>query len=199
MLAMTPILAVAVLLAALVILWAVLTYNGLVKSRIRVDEAWSTVDVQLKRRANLVPNLVETVAGYASHERETLEAVARARQQLQAADGAKAAFAANTVLDRALGRLLAVVERYPDLKASTGFVALQRELSDLEEKIAFARQFYNRCVLEYNARTETLPSSIIAGVADFRPRGFFELDEPAQVPEVRFASRGDQTDESRRG
>lgn len=190
MFGMSPFLIVALLLAFVVILWAVLTYNGLVKSRLRVDEAWSTTDIQLKRRASLLPNLAETVAGYASHERQTLEEVTRARQQVQAAEGAKAAGAANTMLEQALGRLFAVVERYPDLKASTNFMALQGELSDLEAKIASARQFYNRCVLEYNTSVGSLPSSLIARAANFTPCAFFELEGPVEEPRVRFAAGG---------
>jgi LemA protein len=186
MFGISPFLVVALALAALLILWAVLTYNGLVKSRLRVDEAWSTTDIQLKRRASLVPNLAETVAGYASHERETLEEVTRARQQVQTAEGAQAAGAANAKLEQALGRLLVVVESYPDLKASTPFMALQAELSDLEAKIASARQFYNRCVLEYNTSVARLPSSLIARVANFTSCSFFELEGPVEEPRVRF-------------
>jgi len=185
---MSPILLIALVLAIVLILWAVFTYNRLVKEHLRVDEAWSTVDIQIKRRASLVPNLVETVAGYATHERETLEQVTRARRQLEAAEGAKAAAAANSLLDHALGRLLAVVERYPDLKASAGFLSLQAELSDLETKIASSRQFYNRCVLEYNTRVGSLPSSLIASAANFEPRSFFELGGTAEEPRVRFTA-----------
>jgi LemA protein len=188
MFGMSPILLIALVLAIVLILWAVFTYNRLVKEHLRVDEAWSTVDIQIKRRASLVPNLVETVAGYATHERETLEQVTRARRQLEAAEGAKAAAAANSQLDHALGRLLAVVERYPDLKASAGFLSLQAELSDLETKIASSRQFYNRCVLEYNTRVGSLPSSLIASAANFEPRSFFELGGTAEEPRVRFTA-----------
>jgi LemA protein len=188
MFGMSPILLIALVLAIVLILWAVFTYNRLVKEHLRVDEAWSTVDIQIKRRASLVPNLVETVAGYATHERETLEQVTRARRQLEAAEGAKAAAAANSQLDHALGRLLAVVERYPDLKASAGFISLQAELSDLETKIASSRQFYNRCVLEYNTRVGSLPSSLIASAANFEPRSFFELGGTVEEPRVRFAA-----------
>jgi len=185
---MTSFLIGALLVALGVILWAVLAYNGLVKSRLRVSEAWSTVDIQLKRRSSLVPNLVETVAGYAGHERQTLEEVTRARAQVQSAEGAEAAATANLQLDKALSRLLVVVEQYPDLKASAGFLSLQAELSDLEAKIASARQFYNRCVLEYNTSVGSLPTSLIAQMARFAPCGFFELDEPAQTPQVRFTT-----------
>jgi len=188
MFGMSPILLIALVLAIVLILWAVFTYNRLVKEHLRVDEAWSTVDIQIKRRASLVPNLVETVAGYATHERETLEQVTRARRQLEAAEGAKAAAAANSQLDHALGRLLAVVERYPDLKASAGFLSLQAELSDLETKIASSRHFYNRCVLEYNTRVGSLPSSLIASAANFEPRSFFELGGTAEEPRVRFTA-----------
>lgn len=190
---MTPILVGALLAGFGLLLWAVFAYNGLVKSRLRVSEAWSTVDIQLKRRSSLVPNLVETVAGYAGHERQTLEDVTRARAQVQSAEGAQAAAAANSILDKALSRLLVIVEQYPDLKASTGFLSLQTELSDLEAKIANARQFYNRCVLEYNTSVGTLPVSLIAQVASFAPCSFFDLDESAQTPQVRFASGGSRS------
>lgn len=183
----TPILAVALALIGLAIVWAVVTYNGLVQGGLRVDEAWSTIAVQLKRRASLVPNLVETARGYATHERETLTEVTQARQRVEAAVGASEAEAANAGLTRAIGRLLVVAESYPTLKASDSFTNLQKELSQLEEKIAFARQFYNRTVLDFNSRVSTLPSSIIAGVLSLRERPFFELDEPAATPKVSFA------------
>jgi len=136
-------------LLVVAVLAGVATYNRLVRSRNRVREAWSGIDVQLRRRASLVPNLVESVRGYAAHERGVFEEVSRARGALQQAGGAAAAASANTALSQALGHLFAVVENYPTLRASENLTALQRELSDVEEKIAFARQFYNRNVLDY--------------------------------------------------
>ena len=154
----------------------VVGYNNLVRSRNQVQEAWSGIDVQLKRRSSLIPNLVETVRGYAEHERETLDRVIRARAALQNAGGAREAAAANETLTAALGRLFAVVERYPQLRASGNFKTLHEDLSDTEDKIAYARQFYNRTVLDYNNRVHTFPTLIVARTLDFRPAEFFEAD-----------------------
>ncbi len=175
------------LVLVLAIFWLVSLYNRLVRTGVQTDEAWATVEVQVKRRASLVPNLAATVAGYAGHERETLEAVTRARQQVLRAEGAANVGVANTLLDHALGRLLVVVEQYPELKASANFLELQRELTDSEEKIAYARQFYNRCVMDYNAMLGTLPSSIIASALKLQPRPFFAAEGEAEAPTVRFA------------
>jgi LemA protein len=152
-------------------------YNGLVRARLRVKEAWSGIDVQLKRRASLIPNLVETVRGYASHERETLENVTRARAMLDTAGTAPQAAQANNMLTQALRSLFAVAEAYPDLKANTNFLQLQADLTDTEEKIAYARQFYNRNVLSYNSSVQTFPTVIIAGMFRFEPEEFFEAEE----------------------
>lgn len=169
-------------LFALLALWVLVVYNGFVRGRLRSREAWSAIDVQIKRRADLVPNLVETVRGYASHEQETLEGVIRARGAVVQAQGAAEAAGADQLLTQALGRLFAVVEAYPQLKASDNFTALQKELSDIEEKVAFARQFYNRNVLDYNTRIEVFPQSIIANVLNLKPLTFFEAtDTPTQV------------------
>ncbi len=163
-------------------------YNGLIRARVRTREAWSGIDVQLKRRANLIPNLVETVRGYASHERETFENVTRARAMLQQAGTAADAAQANNFLTQTLRSLFAVSERYPDLKANQNFIELQRELSDIEEKIAFARQFYNRNVTSYNTRIQTFPSVVMANMFGFLRFEFFEAPEEArEVPEVSFA------------
>lgn len=161
-------------LLGLLALWGLLTYNGFVRARLRCREAWSTVDVQLKRRADLLPNLVETVKGYAGHERATLEGVIRARSAVLQAQGAAEAAAADGQLMQALGRIFALVESYPQLRASESFLALQKELADIEEKIAYARQFYNRNVLDYNQRTQTFPPSLLAGPFGFAPIAFFE-------------------------
>jgi len=154
-------------------------YNRLVRSQERTREAWSGIDVQLKRRANLIPNLVETVKGYAAHERGVFEEVTRARRRLLQAGGTAAMAEANGTLTQALGQLLAVAEGYPDLKASANFLKLQAELSDVEEKIAYARQFYNRNVAVFNARIRSVPDVLIARVFGFSPFEFFEAEEEA--------------------
>jgi len=155
-------------------------YNGLVRGRMRVKEAWSGIDVQLKRRSSLIPNLVETVRGYASHERETLENVTRARAQLDRAGTPGEAAQANNFLTQTLRSLFAVSEAYPDLKANANFMALQSELTDTEDKIAYARQFYNRNVLSYNESTSTVPTVFIANMFGFQPEEFFEAEEEAR-------------------
>jgi len=155
-------------------------YNRLVRSRVRTREAWSGIDVQLKRRASLIPHLVETVKGYAIHERGVLEEVTRARSALQEAGGAAEAAGANNMLTQALSRLFAVVENYPQLRASENFMDLQDQLSDVEEKIAYARQFYNRNVAEFNTRIISIPDVIIARMLGFQRFEFFEAEEQAQ-------------------
>jgi LemA protein len=162
-------------------------YNGLIRSRVRAREAWSGIDVQLKKRADLVPNLVETVRGYASHERETFENVTRARSMLQQAGGPAEAAQANNQLTQALRSLFAVAEAYPQLRASENFMALQAELTDIEEKIAYARQFYNRNVTDFNTRIQVFPNVIIANMFNFQPFEFFEAEEGArEAPHVSF-------------
>ncbi len=155
-------------------------YNGLIRSRVRSREAWSGIDVQLKRRASLIPNLVETVKGYAAHEREVLENVTRARAMLEQAGGAAQAAQADNVLTGALRSLFAVSENYPQLRANENFLALQQELSDVEEKIAFARQFYNRNVMDFNTRIQVFPNVIIASMFNFERFEFFEAEETAR-------------------
>ena len=168
-----------VILAVLFILVLALVamYNGLVRGRLRVREAWSGIDVQLKRRSSLIPNLVETVKGYAAHERETFENVTRARSMLDSAGTAQQAAQANNMLTQALRSLFAVAEAYPDLKANQNFLQLQGELSDVEEKIAYARQFYNRNVLSYNTSIATFPAVMMANMLGFLSEEFFEADE----------------------
>ena len=168
-----------VIIVVVVVLGFILVgmYNGLVRSRLQVREAWSSIDIQLKRRSSLIPNLVETVRGYASHERETLENVTRARAQLDNAGTAQQAAQANNMLTQALRSLFAVSEAYPDLKANANFQQLQSELSDTEDKIAYARQFYNRNVLSYNGKVQTVPAAFIAGMFGFHTEDFFETDE----------------------
>jgi LemA protein len=182
---------VLIIVAVAVVLGFILVglYNGLVQGRLRVKEAYSGIDVQLKRRASLIPNLVETVKGYAAHEKDVLENVTRARAMLQQAGTPGQAAEANNMLTSTLRSLFAVAENYPDLKANQNFLELQRELSDIEEKIAYARQFYNGNVLSYNTKTATFPSVIFAGMFGFKPEEFFEAEEEArQDVKVSFAA-----------
>src|SRR6202163_614496 len=173
-----------------IILWLVFPYNGLVAARNRTQEAWSEIDVELKRRHDLIPNLVSTVQGYVGHERGTLEAVTNARAAAVTAgatgDPAKIG-AAENMLSQSLRSLFAVTENYPDLKAITAFTNLQETLTATEDKIEFARRFYNGTVRDYNIKLQTLPTSLIAGVLGFKPFGFFQADEGDRaVPQVNF-------------
>ena len=163
-------------------------YNGLVRSRVRVDEAWSGIATQLKRRHDLVPNLVETVKGYAAHERGVLERVTELRSRAMEATTPAQAAQAEGLLTQALRGLYAVAEGYPDLKANQSFLSLQQALADTEGAIAGARQGYNAAVRDLNTRIETVPSNLIAGTFGFSRREFFELEDPAErsVPQVRF-------------
>ena len=167
------------------LVWVFSRFNGLVRAQKRVEEAWSGIDVQLRRRASLLPNLEDIVKGYAAHEREILTEGARARSALQKAGGASEAANANETLSQAFSRVFAVAENYPQLRASENFLALQNDLTDIEEKIAYARRFYNRNVLDYNTRVETYPDAIIANAFDFRTAEFFEA-EPEARSEVRM-------------
>jgi len=169
-------------IVALALLYGVLVYNRLVRLRIRVENAWSQIDVQLRRRYDLIPNLVESVKGYAEHERELFEDVAKARSQAQSAAGVQAQAEAENQVTRTLNRLLAVAENYPDLKASQNFLALQEELTGTESRIAYARQFYNDQVAKLNTLVQSFPSRIVAGMGRFEPREFFEIEEPARGP-----------------
>jgi LemA protein len=165
-------------------------YNGLVGSRNQVKNSWAQIDVQLKRRYDLIPNLVETVKGYAKHERETLEAVTNARNLAQAAASANVGERAKLEgeLGSALSRLLAVVEQYPDLKANQNFLALQEELTSTENKISFSRQYYNDSVLKYNNKIQMFPSNIVANMTNFKASEFFEVttSEERAAPKVSF-------------
>jgi LemA protein len=174
-------LGVVLVVVVVVLLWMIGVYNKLVRGRNRVREAWSGIDIQLGRRASLVPNLVETVRGYAAHERGVFEEVARARGALQQASGAAASAGANTALSQALGHLFAVAEAYPQLRASENFIALQRDLSDAEDKVAFARQFYNRNVLDFNTRVESFPGNLIGGTLGFLPAEYFETADEGRA------------------
>ena len=171
------ILGIVVLLAAFV--WS--TYNGLVKLKIRVDEAWSDITVQLKRRVDLIPNLVDTVKGYAAHESGVFEKVTEARSAIQNAKGVKDAAAAENMLEGALKSLFAVAEAYPDLKANQNFAQLQQELVDTEDKIQAARRFYNGGVRDLNTKITLFPNNLFAGMLGFKSRDFFELDDAEQV------------------
>jgi LemA protein len=172
----------------LLVIYAIALYNGLVRNRNRVDNAWAQIEVQLKRRRDLIPNLVETVKGYAAHERGTFEAVTQARAAAAGAQGPAQTAAAEGVLSQALGRLFAVAEAYPDLKASTNFLDLQQQLQDTENKIAVSRQVYNDTVLTYNNAIQVLPAVLIAGPFGFTKREFFEVEDAGEreVPTVSF-------------
>lgn len=173
------------------ILAFIMTYNGLVRLRNEVKNAWAQIDVQLKRRFDLIPNLMETVKGYMTHERETLESVTNARNLAQqvASSGVGERAKAEGELSSALSRLLAVVENYPDLKANQNFLALQEELASTENKIGFSRQYYNDSVLRYNNKTQMFPSNIIANMTGFRESEFFEVTLAAEreAPKVSFS------------
>jgi LemA protein len=168
----------------LAILALIFMYNRLVRFRNRIEAAWSQIDVQLKRRYDLIPNLVETVKGYAAHERETLEAVTKARQQAVDARGIEDQAKAENFLTQTLRQLFAVAEAYPDLKANQNFLSLQEELTGTEGRIAFSRQFYNEQVLAYDNAIETFPTSVVAGTFNFQPKPYFEA-ETASREEVR--------------
>jgi len=166
----------------LAVLWVVYAYNRLVRLRVNVDNAWSQIDVQLRRRYDLIPNLIESVKGYAAHEREVFEDVTKARSAAQDASGVHDQADAENAVSKSLGRLLAVAENYPELKANQNFLALQEELTGTESKIAYARQFYNDEVASLNTKIQSFPSSVIARAGKFQPREFFEIDEPARGP-----------------
>jgi len=177
-------------IVVVLILWFVFIYNGLVRLRNQVKNAWAQIDVQLKRRHDLIPNLVETVKGYRDFERSTLEAVTKARTAAQQAigQGPAAQAKAEDELSGALSRLMVVVERYPDLKANQNFLALQEQLTATENKISFSRQFYNDSVLNYNNRIQMFPSNVVAGMTGFKQGEFFKVEEAAEreVPKVSF-------------
>ncbi len=180
--------AVCSVIVIILILWFVGMYNGLVRERNEVKNSWAQIDVQLKRRHDLIPNLVETVKGYAAHEKNTLDSVVQARTRAVSAQGVGERAKAEGELGGALGRLMLVVEQYPDLKANQNFLALQEELTSTENKIGFARQYYNDSVMKYNTRIQSVPTNIVAGMFNFQQKEFFELEEPAEraVPQVKF-------------
>ena len=188
---MGPASLIVVVLVVLLVIFLIATYNRLVQLRNRTEAAWSQIDVQLKRRYDLIPNLVETVKGYAAHERQTLEAVIQARQQAVNAQGIQDQVQAENMLTQALRQLFAVAEAYPDLKANQNFLALQEELTGTESRIAYARQFYNESVLAYDNALERFPSNIVAGAFSFKPTEYFEAETASREPvEVDFGQGG---------
>ncbi len=170
------------------IIWLIATYNGLIKSKNRTEEAWADIEVQLKRRHDLIPNLVETVKGYAKHERELFEKVTQARAQAMNAQSFQEKSQAENQLSQTLKSLFAVAENYPDLKASENFAKLQDELTDTENKIQAARRFYNGNVRDYNIKLETFPTNLFAQKLGFKKKEFFEIEEPSERenPQVKF-------------
>jgi LemA protein len=188
---MGPLLIALLVVAGIIVLgllWLMGAYNGLVRLRNEVKNAWSQIDVQLKRRHDLIPNLIETVKGYAAHERGTLDAVVQARTKAVAAQDVGDRVKAEGELSQALGRLMMLVESYPDLKANQNFLALQEELTSTENKIGFARQYYNDSVMRYNTQIQVFPQNLIAGSFGFHESPFFEVEDQAEraVPQVKF-------------
>lgn len=174
----TIILIVVIAIIVLLILWVIATYNSLISFRNRVRDAWSQIDVQLKRRFDLIPNLVETVKGYTKHESETLENVIKARNTYLSATLPEDQLKADGELTKAVNKLFALTESYPDLKANTNFTDLQNQLKETENKIAMSRQFYNDIVMQYNNKVEMVPSNIVANIFKFKKEAFFEAAEP---------------------
>jgi LemA protein len=168
--------------AVLVVLYVIVTYNGLVRLRNRVANAWAQIDVQLRRRYDLIPNLVETVKGYAAHERQTFEAVTQARANAINAQGVGEQAQAENMISGALKSLFAVAEAYPDLKANQNFLSLQEELSGTESRISYARQFYNDSVLQLNNKIQSFPSNVLANTFGFKEHEYFEADDTSRGP-----------------
>jgi LemA protein len=173
---------VVIALVVLVLLYVIVTYNGLVRLRNRIQNAWAQIDVQLRRRYDLIPNLVETVKGYAAHEKTTLEAVTKARANAISAQGPVDQARAENMITGALKSLFAVSEAYPDLKANQNFLALQEELSGTEGRISYARQYYNDSVLRLNTKIQSFPSNILAGMFGFKEHEYFEADDTSRGP-----------------
>jgi LemA protein len=174
-------------IVVITVIFVVSVYNTLIGLKNRMEEAWSGIDVFLKKRHDLIPNLLETVKGYVAHERQTLEEVTRARSQAMNAQGMDAQMESEAGLSRALGRLMAAAESYPDLKASANFIQMQQELTRLEDDLALSRRYFNGTVRENNIYIERFPSNIIAGMFNFRKGKFFEIDKTEkEVPQVKF-------------
>lgn len=181
------ILIILLIVVLLIVLFVISSYNALIKLRNRVSDQWAQIDVQLKRRADLIPNLVETVKGYAAHEKDTLDAVIQARNAFKSATTPEVEMQASGELTQALGRIFALAEAYPELKANQNFLQLQGDLIEIEEKIAYARQFYNDSVLSYKNKLELFPTNIVAGMFKFEPKAFFETNEQdREAPKVSF-------------
>ena len=182
------ILGIILIVVVLIIIWLIAVYNSLIKSRNRVDEAWADIDVQLKRRYDLIPNLIETVKAYASHEKETFQKVTEARSKAMQAENVEEKAKAENALSETLKSLFAVAENYPDLKASQNFMQLQDELVDTENKIQAARRFYNGNVRDFNTKIQIFPTNLIAGMLGFKKYDFFQVEEEAarEAPKVKF-------------
>lgn len=178
---------ILIAIAVLLVLWFFKTYNDLVELRNRKDDQWAQIDVQLKRRADLIPNLVETVKGYAKHEKGTLEDVIKARNSFVNATTPEEEMSLSGELTKAVGKLFALTESYPELKADQNFLSLQNDLKEAEDKISMMRQFYNDTVLTYNNKVQMIPSNIVANIAGFKAAKFFEIAEAdKEVPKVSF-------------
>ena len=179
---------IVLIVLVVLVMWIIAMYNGLVRLRNQVRNAWSQIDVQLKRRHDLIPNLVETAKGYMKHERETLEEITKARAAAMDAKSVGETAKAEGQLQGALSKFYLVVENYPDLKANQNFLSLQEELTSTENKVGFSRQFYNDQVMQYNNRIESVPTNIVANLFRFEKSEFFELESPAEraVPKVSF-------------
>ncbi len=178
---MSPLVIVGIILVVLVLyVWSL--YNGLVTLKMHIDEAWSQIDVQLKRRADLIPNLVETVKGYAKHEKSIMTAVTDAHKAMLGAESMSAKAKASDALSGALGKLLAIAENYPQLKANDSFIQLQKELSDTEDKVAYSRQYYNSSVMEFNTKIKLFPNSLVASNLGFTDKEFFGASDADRQP-----------------
>ncbi len=179
---------ILLIIVVLLVLAFIFIYNGLVRLRVQCDNAWSDIDVQLKRRYDLIPNVVETVKGYAAHERETLEGVVAARNQAMAAQGPAAKAGAEGALTAALRQVFALAEAYPQLRAVESFTQLQQTLNQIEDSLQNARRYYNAVVRDFNTKIAQFPSNFVAGMFNFKPREFFEISAPAEreVPKVSF-------------
>ncbi|HGC8458980.1 TPA: LemA family protein [Streptococcus agalactiae] len=178
---------ILIAIIALFVIWLIVAYNSLVRSRMHTKESWSQIDVQLKRRNDLIPNLIETVKGYVAYEGKTLEKIAELRAQVAKANTPAEAMTASNELTRQLSSILAVAENYPDLKANNSFVKLQEELTNTENKISYSRQLYNTTTSNYNVKLETFPSNIVGKLFGFKPSQFLETpEEEKEVPKVSF-------------
>lgn len=178
---------ILIVILLIIIIWIAATYNSLIVLKNRVKDQWSQIDVQLKRRFDLIPNLVETVKGYAKHEKETFDGVVNARNSFNSATTPEGEIKADNELTKAVSKLFALAESYPDLKANNNFQELQTELSETESKISYARQFYNDTVLKYNNKIQTVPSNIVANMFKFKPETFFEAkDTEKENVKVKF-------------